>query len=456
MEDTLSTATEIDHLPTPLLVPGWPVVGNAVAMQQNLIAFLVKQYQQFGPIFRVRALNQEFVVIAGPEANIFVTQAGADLFRSRELWHEFGREFGAEENMLALDGPSHIQMRKLLKPAYSVGNLLSDIPLLVEIAQTVLKRFQRGEEIAALTLFRLIVTEQLGRALANHAPGDDLQNIITALRVGINVHVTKQMPAFLLKLPAYQRAKQRYLTMGREIVAEHRTTTRAKKDLIDGILEASQQPAFQETLGHEEQIIFAALGPFVAGLDTVANECTFLLYELLTHPNALVQCITEADQLFAAGLPTQEQIRTSSVLHDAMRETLRLHSIAPVVPRTAAKDFTFAGHRVKAGQNVMIATTVSHFLPELYPDPHTFDLGRYNEERREHKQRGAYHPFGIGTHLCLGAGAAEAQIVLVMATLLHVTRLEQVRPQVKLRVKSDPTPTFGSAFRVRFSERPTT
>ncbi|MBV9689321.1 MAG: cytochrome P450 [Ktedonobacteraceae bacterium] len=449
----MSVDIAIDQLPLPPLVQGWPVLGNAVEMQQDVVAFLVEQYKRLGPIFRVRAFSQEFVVLAGPEANIFVTQQGADKFRSYEFWHAFGCEFDGEQHLSALDGEPHAHLRKLFKPAYSVARLLSDIPLLVDIANNVLDSFQIGEEVAVLYLFRRIVTEQLGKALANHPLGENLQHIITSIRIALNVYVTKQMPAFMLKLPLYQRAKRHFLNLGHEIVAAHRATTRDKKDLVDDILAASQRPEFQGTLSSEEQIVFAALGPFVVGLDTVANECAFLLYELLNHPDILAQCVTEADQLFSDGLPTQEQIRAHGILHDAMMETLRLHSIAPAINRTVAKDFAFAGHCVKEGQNVLIATTVSHFLPELFPAPYTFDLGRYSEERKEHKQRGAYAPFGIGTHLCLGAGAAEAQIVLVMATLLHMARLERVRPQTKLRVKNDPTPTFGSAFRVRFGER---
>ncbi|HEX4204730.1 MAG TPA: cytochrome P450 [Ktedonobacteraceae bacterium] len=449
----MSIDTAIDQLPQPPLARGWPVLGNALAMQQDLMAFLVGQYKQLGSIFRVHALNQEFVVMAGPEANTFVTQSGATLFRSYEFWHEFGREFGVEQHMQAIDGEPHARLRKLLKPAYSVSTLLSDIPLLVDIAQNVANGIQVGDEMAALYLFRLIVTEQLGRALAHYAPGDHLQHMITSVRVALNVHETKQMPTFMLKLPSYQRAKRHYLNMGQEIVAAHRASTRDKKDLVDDILAASQKPDFQGLLSSEEQIVFASLGPFVAGLDTVANECTFMLYELFQHPDILAQCVAEADRLFSEGLPTQEQIRAHGPLHHAMIETLRLHSIAPVITRTAARDFTFAGYRVKEGQNVMLATTVSHFLPELFPAPYTFTIERYGEERKEHKQRGAYAPFGIGTHLCLGAGAAEAQIVLVMATLLHMVGLEWVHPQSKLRVKNDPTPTFGYAFRVRLSTR---
>lgn len=447
-----SESTEIEQLPLPPLVPGIPVLGNALAMKKDLVAFMVEQYRRIGPVFRIRALNQEFVVIAGPEANVFVTQEGTDKFSSYEQWHKYGEEFGAKDTMLSLDGDVHTRMRKLLKPSYSVGNLLSHTSLLVDIAQSVVSQLRVSEEIAALSLIRKIVTEQLGSALINHAPGNDLQHIATAIRVGLNVYVTKQSPMFMLKMPTYQKARQRYLQLGREVLEEHRTTKREEKDLVDNVLAASQQPEFNASLGTEGQLLSAALGPFVAGLDTVANECTFMLYELLTHPDILAQCVEEADHFFSTGLPTQAQLRASGVLHYAMMETLRLHSIAPALNRSAAKDFIFAGHRISKGQQIIIGTTVAHFLPELYPDPYTFDITRYSEERKEHKQRGAYAPFGIGTHLCLGAGAAEAQIVLVIATLLHMVRLEWVNSGTKLRAKIDPTPTLGKAFRVRLVE----
>ncbi len=187
----MSVDTSIEQPSLPRLARGWPLLGNALAMRQDLVTFLVEQYKQLGPIFRVRALNQEFVVLAGPEANTFVTQQGADVFRSHELWHEFGCEFGAPHHLSAIDGEPHARLRKLFKPAYSVSRLLSDISLLVDIEQNVLNNFQVGEEVAALYLFRLIVTQQLGKALANAMPGENLQHIITSLRVALNVHVTK-------------------------------------------------------------------------------------------------------------------------------------------------------------------------------------------------------------------------------------------------------------------------
>lgn len=449
----MSKDTTLDQSPLPPLAQGYPLLGSALALRQGLVAFLVEQYRQLGPIFRIRALKREFIVLAGSEANTFVTQQGADKLRSHERWHAFGEEFGAPHHLSAIDGEPHVRMRKLLKPGYSVGHLLSDIPQLVDIEKNVLNGFQVGTPVSALHLFRRIVTEQLGRALANCEPGDNLEHFIVLFRVAHKVHVTKQMPAFMLKLPSYQRAKRHALKMGHEILAAHRTKTPDKKDLIDDILDASQKPDFQGILSTEEQMTLVALSPFLVGLDTVANACTFLLYELLNHPDVLAKCVAEADRFFSDGLPTQEQIRMHGILHRTMLETLRLHPIAPVLIRTASRDFVFAGYHIKEGQTLMIGISVSHFLPEIFPDPYMFDIERYSGGRREHKQFGVYAPFGVGPHMCLGAGIAEAQIVLVMATLFHMLRLERIHPEVKLRVKYDPAPTLGDAFQVSLYER---
>lgn len=439
--------------PLPPLVPGLPVLGSMLSINKDLLAFIVKQYQSLGPIFRMRILNQEMVVLAGSQANIFVTREGADKFSSREVWQGFGQEFGVDDYVQAIDGPGHLAMRKVMKRGYSASALMADTSLLAHIAQRVIDGYQVGDEETALTLLRLIITEQLGTVLANHAPGADLNSIILMIRTALNVHINKTTPALKLKSSAYRNAKQRVLGVGEAILDEHRSTSRAKPDLVDDLLTASQQEQYQDVLGKEEQLVLSSLGPFVAGLDTVANECNFMLYELFQHPDVLAQCVANADQLFADRVPQLADLKKQGAIHHTMQETLRMHSIAPVVMRTAAKTFEFAGCRVEEGQAVMLATTCAHFLPENFAEPEKFDITRYGETRKEHKKAGAYYPFGIGTHLCLGAGAAEVQIVLVIASLLYMVRLERLDPGRQLPVKNDPTPTLGTRFRLRIAER---
>ena len=78
----------------------------------------------------------------------------------------------------------------------------------------------------------------------------------------------------------------------------------------------------------------------------------------------------------------------------------------------------FAGHRIPAGTPVIIGTTVPHGLPELFPDPERFDPDRFAPGRAEHRQPGAYGPFGVSTHICAGSGMAEGLIMLAAAAAL--------------------------------------
>jgi hypothetical protein len=55
----------------PPLVPGLPLLGNALDLLGDPAPFLVKNYLRFGPLFRVNAAQHRILVVAGPEANLF-------------------------------------------------------------------------------------------------------------------------------------------------------------------------------------------------------------------------------------------------------------------------------------------------------------------------------------------------------------------------------------------------
>ena len=136
-------------------------------------------------------------------------------------------------------------------------------------------------------------------------------------------------------------------------------------------------------------------------------------------------------------------------LHGAAMETLRLYPVASGHRTRVAKPFTFAGYRLEPGDDALVAITVSHFLPELFPEPETFDIDRYHDPRNEHRQRGAYAPFGLGEHTCLGAGIAEVQLMVIIGTLLHAYELELDPPSYELTIVHAPTPSPGKHFRIR-------
>jgi cytochrome P450 len=126
------------------------------------------------------------------------------------------------------------------------------------------------------------------------------------------------------------------------------------------------------------------------------------------------------------------------VLHGAVMETLRMYPIAVAAMRNATRDFEFAGHLVEKDEPLFIAITVSHFLEQFYSIPTKFDITRFAPPRNEHKQAGAFAPFSLGDHTCLGVTIAEVQIALTMATLFHRLQMELAPSDYQMRMKVAP------------------
>src|SRR4051812_37507223 len=95
-------------VPLPPLVPGLPILGNALPMAGNPLQYFVEQYRRYGPIFRIKVLNKPYTVLGGLEANRFLI-SGNEVFSSHEALSGMGRELGTEKLLLAMDGPEHVK-----------------------------------------------------------------------------------------------------------------------------------------------------------------------------------------------------------------------------------------------------------------------------------------------------------------------------------------------------------
>ncbi|MCA9935219.1 MAG: cytochrome P450 [Ardenticatenaceae bacterium] len=436
----------------PPVTAGLPVLGNALDMAQDIRDFLLRQYLKHGPIFRVRALNRSYTVIAGVEANLFATKESRRLFSSHDFWYEQDEEMGALRSLISMDGDDHVRFRKVQQRGYSRSAINGSYEQVVAITRAELQQWGSGKALSAHYAIQRIITEQLGQLAAHFSPRAYLDDMIVFVRTLLLTKVTRMRPQALLRLPAYGRAKARAFELADKVIAAHDPDTAVSHppDLIDDVLAlAREDPDFLP----ERDLRPAILGPFIAGLDTVSSTMAFMLYALLKHPHILVRATAEADELFADGIPTPAMLRNVDVLHRVTLETLRMYPIAPAITRTAVESFEFAGHTVPAGEQVIIATTVPHYLPELYPNPYTFDIDRYLPERKENRQPGAYAPFALGHHTCLGAGFAEVEMILTMATMLHAVQLEMSPRNYDLKIDPAPTPHPDKNFRVQVVAR---
>ena len=446
--DTSAAAT----LETPL-VRGLPLLGSVFAMARDPARFFVDCYREYGPVFRVRLVNQTYTVIAGVEAaNFMGTREGRDCLRSKEFWQGLVEEYGATRTLVGEDGETHKALREVMKRGYSRDSIRGRYNELVEITDGALRRdWKPGTLVPVVEAMQYMVVDQLGTILTGSAPLEYVKDIRTTILYILNVLVTRQRPKILLKRPQYKKAKARVFELGEKMIANVRASLGAKpedqRNLIDDIMQANVD---HPEIMPDSDLVLTVTGPYVAGLDTVANTTAAIVYTVLKHPEVYARVLKEVDELFAAG-PVDEDglMKRLPALNGAIMETMRLYPIAVAQMRTATRDFTFAGHRIREGELMYVGTSVPHFMHEFYPDPEKFDIDRYAKPRAEHMQSGAYSPYGRGPHTCLGKSLAEVQIALSMARVFHKLDLALEPANYVLKTKTAPTPGPAMDFKVR-------
>ena len=425
--------------------PGLPLIGNGLAMRRNLYEFLVQQYRVLGPIFRIRAPGRNMVVLAGPDANLVMKKAGR-LLRTKETWIDYSREVGAGRVVAGMDGPEHARMRKEAGFGFSAKVLDGRTGEAVRVLREEFDRSKAGAALSGLGTWRRIVVEQLAVLSAGRSVLDCMEDIGIFLDNMLKTHVTRQQPHFMLRRPRFWRAYRAIDALAEVILAEHQPEQRGDRprDHVDVLIDLHRRdPQFMPETDLFEQV----LAPFLAGYDTVANVIAVAFYHLVKCPELRERVAAEADVVFAGGALTARDLWRMDVTQRVLMESMRRYPLAALLaPRKVANSFEFEGYRVAAGEELLCAFNLCCLMPEYFPDPLRFDIERFAPGRAEHRQRGVFSPFGVGTHSCPGSSLAQALCALDLAVAAREVDAVPASRELKLERSFTMRPKYEFRF----------
>ena len=131
-------------------------------------------------------------------------------------------------------------------------------------------------------------------------------------------------------------------------------------------------------------------------------------------------------------------------------ETLRMYPPAYIGPRRSVDPYEFAGVTVPGNVHVNYCSWASHHLPDVWDEPERFDPLRFTEEGKAALRKGQYIPFGGGSRTCIGMRFGQAEIGVIMRSVLERFRLELI-PGYELDTRLAPTlsPRRGMPMTVR-------
>ena len=430
------------------LAPGLPLVGNLVPMLTAVSTFLTGQYLRLGPVFRVPILGQRPLVLAGPEANALMKQRGHELFSSGASMGDIHQVLGGDNpTLIQRDGPDHRIMRAGLKEGYSGRTLYPQMEKLVTSQLAMVRAWPQGAPIPAFPYVKRLVSSLLGFMATNQEPDEVMDDLIYFFRALVQIHIRKVWPGLLQHLPRYVSSRRSVLEMARRIWDRHHVSEQAPRE-GDFVAMIRRFHAEHPRLMNERDAVAALIGPFIAGMDTAASASTLLLFHILDDPDLQRAVVAEADLAFESGFPDRDSVRRMVRTRWAAMETLRMYPPAPALTRTTTAAFEFQGYQIPRDEYCIIANTVTHHLPEFFPDPERFDVTRYAPERKEHLQPNAYCPYGLGPHTCLGASTADLLYLVITAVLFRHFQVAMQPPDQTLHIVMNPLPAPDDRFRI--------
>ena len=144
----------------------------------------------------------------------------------------------------------------------------------------------------------------------------------------------------------------------------------------------------------EDEFGYFVIALTVAGNETTRNAMSHGMNAFLEHPDQW--------ELFKRERPTATMVD----------EVIRWATPVNVFQRTALEDIDLNGVRVEKGQRVGLFYGAANFDPEVFADPHTFDVRR---DPNPHLSFG-----GHGAHYCIGANLARMEVGALFNALADV------------------------------------
>lgn len=397
-----------------------------------LEAYLGWALESQGRDFVVWAGTVPHVVLVRPQSVEAVLQRGEDFLRNVEPSQAL---FGL--GLLRMEGKPWQRRRVLEAGAFHPGPLQQARALIAEEAERLIAHWRTRSEVFSPTrelsacMLRILGRFLFGFQLDPERHGGRALHraLVTLTQDVVQRHF---LPPRLVEAWSGRRVAEALAwveSLCRELLAHGGDTP-----LLRALRGALQRGELSE------QVVLDELRNFlIAGHETSATALSWVLALLAQHPEAAEQVCAE---VAAQGL---ERLEYTTCL---VKEALRLYPPAPFSASVAMREAVLGDLLLPAGTRVDICSYVLHRLPELWPEPERFRPERFLDF--DDRSTGAYFPFLLGPHRCVGAGLAMLELPLLTAMVAHSFHLElpEGPPRPNLRVSLHP-----AGFRLRLRPR---
>ncbi|MFI5683204.1 cytochrome P450 [Streptomyces sp. NPDC051636] len=438
----MTPVTLVAPPPIPRAAGSLPLLGHAVQLFRDNLAFIASLREKYGPLVEITLQPGTRTIVVQDPALIrtMLTDLGPSLDKGR-FFEKMGQLLG--ESVVTVAGQEHVRKRRQLQPAFGRPEIARYVDVMRGEVNATIEAWTPGraldvrESMIKLSLDMLVKTVFSGSLDA--ATFRRLREDLSVVLDGVGVRV--MLPDWVERLPiAFNRRFARArdgvrVTIGNAIAALQ-TSGHDTGDMLSMLLRAED-----ETTGRpltEEQICSEILTLALAGTENTATVLSWVLYELDRHPAIETRVLAELDEVLGDRPVTLDDITRLPCLGRVITEALRLHHTGWLVTRRTMHETRLGPWTLPAGTELAYCQHALHRDPAFYPEPLTFDPDRWLDGNQT--PPGAFVPFGAGKHKCIGDRFAMTELITALATLLRRWKLElapgqTVRPVARATVR---------------------
>ncbi|HEU4658363.1 MAG TPA: cytochrome P450 [Capillimicrobium sp.] len=392
--------------------PRMPMPLQTLAMMTRQRPFLERQRRRYGNMFTLDILGfRRTVVLAEPELIKHTFRADPKTLHAGTR-SPLRRVLG-DNSLLGIDEDHHLEQRRLLLPPFKGQRMKAYEPLIEQIAAEEIDRFPEGVEFETAGAFQRITLRAILRAVfgATGATLHELEELLPPWT---------EQGQHLSRFPQLHHDLGPWSPWGRFV------RLRARIDaILDRLIEtARRDPSLEERTDVLALMVQARrangepmtnpeirdqlVTMLAAGHETTAHTLGWAVERLRRHPHALARLVDEVDE-------------GGHAYRDAtIREVQRMRPVVAFAGRFTMKPFEVGGYRIPKGHLIALSANLTHYDPNLFPDPDRFLPERFLDTLPDTY---SWIPFGGGIRRCIGATFAHMEADVVLRTLLERVEL---------------------------------
>ena len=180
---------------------------------------------------------------------------------------------------------------------------------------------------------------------------------------------------------------------------------------------------------------------FLAGHETSASALGWTLWCLAASPALQEKLLAEIEGACRGDAIAYEHLKAMEGVRNLFREGLRLYPPVSFLPREVTEPMERRGKAMAPGDLIVVSPWLIQRNPDNWRCPHAFDPDRFTRPEEAQSVKEAWLPFGRGPRVCIGAGFAQQEALLILAELIRAFRFADIpdrRPELISRLTLRP------------------